>query len=739
MDQTFTPKMVVERVKLPSRGIVTKGYLGKNEDESLAIGDTFHLLTSKKEEVIECMDRHERTLLLPCSTKNRFFKLKDSTSADDVDAGEVHADYTTIYSLDELLRAFQLPISVRMVSTDTATRLVPGSSAFALLLQRQILTEYLVLATEEMHLVTVPIDLDIEVKLLRPTVARPPARHTPDLVVGGGEGQRPMYNATVPTQEEYGLLDESSRQRLTSDDEDLYESLIDYQEVRTLGGASSERLGNYATLRHAREQPDVDKTNTLRKKLKMAKTHLLTSQERQESGSPIIEYWEREVKSIESALRSAEPAPAIPQRRSSSSTAASPAVQRARSPGGAVSPPPGAEPGVYKTFGDTTPSSPPPTSYQAVHTFAHSPSDGDGQYSLALKVNSSTMIPADPGPFAAEQAGGRAVASAASSVKQHTKTTRGSAGSSSAAAAAPGLRGAVDSPSAEAPRRHGSGSTPGGAVRGPPSPAEFERQKQQFLYAQKKAFQKAHGTGKSGGRKGSASAPPSSHAQQLRQRTPRPADIGARVTVVGYNCFGTLRYMGPAPGSGQPCCGVELDNPDGLHNGTVNGHAVFSCAPKHGVVVHPRKVLVLPSVAKPKGDGGDGSATAREVVHGEEITYKTIAEKEADEGANPAFYLESGTAAAGQPHQYSSDGEYAFATDQTDQVVPQLPTKDEVAAMDTRGIFLLLKTLGLQHLQKSFADNAITGKMFVELDETMLVEELSVTKKFDRLKILQFQ
>lgn len=38
MEHGLSPKMVLERVKLPSRGIVTKGFLGKNEDESLAIG-----------------------------------------------------------------------------------------------------------------------------------------------------------------------------------------------------------------------------------------------------------------------------------------------------------------------------------------------------------------------------------------------------------------------------------------------------------------------------------------------------------------------------------------------------------------------------------------------------------------------------------------------------------------------------------------------------------------------------
>lgn len=43
----------------------------------------------------------------------------------------------------------------------------------------------------------------------------------------------------------------------------------------------------------------------------------------------------------------------------------------------------------------------------------------------------------------------------------------------------------------------------------------------------------------------------------------------------------------------------------------------------------------------------DGAASGREVIQGEEITYKTVEEKEADEGAHRTFYLDSGIAASG--------------------------------------------------------------------------------------------
>lgn len=101
-------------------------------------------------------------------------------------------------------------------------------------------------------------------------------------------------------------------------------------------------------------------------------------------------------------------------------------------------------------------------------------------------------------------------------------------------------------------------------MAGPPSPAEFALQKQQFLYAQKKAFQKAHGSVKPGVTKGGPGGPggptmTSVQKQLLKQRTPHPGDVGARVSVVGYNCFGTLRYYGPTPGA-SCVCGAAWDS-----------------------------------------------------------------------------------------------------------------------------------------------------------------------------------
>eukprot|EP00047_Mylnosiga_fluctuans_P022111 m.113765 g.113765 ORF g.113765 m.113765 type:complete len:376 (+) comp9141_c2_seq4:79-1206(+) len=71
----------------------------------------------------------------------------------------------------------------------------------------------------------------------------------------------------------------------------------------------------------------------------------------------------------------------------------------------------------------------------------------------------------------------------------------------------------------------------------------------------------------------------------------QPSDVGKRVTVQGYG-MGTLRFVGPHAKDGKPRCGVELDEPKGLNNGTAGGHTYFECADKHGVLVDPRSVLL---------------------------------------------------------------------------------------------------------------------------------------------------
>ncbi|VDM38261.1 unnamed protein product [Toxocara canis] len=59
-------------------------------------------------------------------------------------------------------------------------------------------------------------------------------------------------------------------------------------------------------------------------------------------------------------------------------------------------------------------------------------------------------------------------------------------------------------------------------------------------------------------------------------------DVGKRVTV-GRMGTGVLRYVGPVHGKEGLFCGVELDLPEGRHNGTYQGVTYFQCTDMHGI------------------------------------------------------------------------------------------------------------------------------------------------------------
>lgn len=67
--------------------------------------------------------------------------------------------------------------------------------------------------------------------------------------------------------------------------------------------------------------------------------------------------------------------------------------------------------------------------------------------------------------------------------------------------------------------------------------------------------------------------------------------LGARVSVEGYECQGTVRFIGPhhEPTKGARVL-VELDLPVGKNDGTVSGHVYGAVAAKCGVLVAPSKV-----------------------------------------------------------------------------------------------------------------------------------------------------
>jgi len=63
-------------------------------------------------------------------------------------------------------------------------------------------------------------------------------------------------------------------------------------------------------------------------------------------------------------------------------------------------------------------------------------------------------------------------------------------------------------------------------------------------------------------------------------------------TEANFNKLGTVRFVGHTEFKPGYWVGVELDEPLGRNNGTVQGKAYFDCAHNHGSFVRPDKVVV---------------------------------------------------------------------------------------------------------------------------------------------------
>merc|ERR1711935_59618 len=73
----------------------------------------------------------------------------------------------------------------------------------------------------------------------------------------------------------------------------------------------------------------------------------------------------------------------------------------------------------------------------------------------------------------------------------------------------------------------------------------------------------------------------------------KTAKVGDTVSVEGYDCHGTVRFVGKHTESGKPRYGVELDEPVGKNNGTVKGHFYFQCPKKCGILTIASKLTTV--------------------------------------------------------------------------------------------------------------------------------------------------
>lgn len=70
-------------------------------------------------------------------------------------------------------------------------------------------------------------------------------------------------------------------------------------------------------------------------------------------------------------------------------------------------------------------------------------------------------------------------------------------------------------------------------------------------------------------------------------------DIGKRCMVEGYDCVGTVRFVGMHVNENIMRIGIELDEAIGKNNGTVRDHKYFECDANKGVLTAPRKVSLV--------------------------------------------------------------------------------------------------------------------------------------------------
>lgn len=132
---------------------------------------------------------------------------------------------------------------------------------------RVVLAEYLIIATKDMILTQLPIDLDVEFEM----ITRKGPRSAPKPPISprsptGGAAREAFWHEQMNDDEETYVSSWSE----ADDDDSIYQSVADYQDMQTIGGKGAARVGkfsSYATV-------DLTGMSTADKKLQVAQENL---------------------------------------------------------------------------------------------------------------------------------------------------------------------------------------------------------------------------------------------------------------------------------------------------------------------------------------------------------------------------------------------------------------------------------------------------------------------------------
>ena len=129
---------------------------------------------------------------------------------------------------------------------------------------------------------------------------------------------------------------------------------------------------------------------------------------------------------------------------------------------------------------------------------------------------------------------------------------------------------------------------------------------------------------------------------------PDPAFILGASVLVGGVKPGRLRYVGGVHFVAGQWCGIELDDADGLHDGTVDGVRYFTCRDGHGIFA-PRQRVILRPLGQPSALPGSPDVRRR-------VLRKPTANVQSSSAEDGDVHRLFGVSSPRHRHQASLDG-----------------------------------------------------------------------------------